>query len=319
MKIQKGKQSRPQRVVIYGVEGIGKSTLAASAPAPLFLDTEKGSAHLDVHRVNVSYLGEIIEACQFLLQGQHEYKTLVLDTADNLYNMCAEVICIENKRASIESFDYGRGYTMTTERFIQMLDLFDKLTEAGISVVVIAHAKIDTISPPDANEFSRYCIKVCAPSKQAQKARERLKEWADALLFCKYDICVNTAEKKAVGQARRIVATTSTPAWEAKNRIGLPEQMPMTSDVIRRALLVDEQPESTPQGQELKAQPAQEHTTEKTTAEEDALLLDYFRKGTHVLNDSETLENLPPRIKTALQARRADALARAQEWKNKQA
>ena len=318
MQIIKGKQARAQRVVIYGVEGIGKSTLASNAPAPLFLDTENGTAHLDVDRVNVNTLEDLREACAMLERDEHEYKTLVLDTADNLNRMCADAICAESGKKSIEDFPYGKGYIAAFERFRLVLAFFDRLLTKGINIVVLAHAKITTISLPDASEYSKYCIKVCAPNKQAEQARELLKEWCDTLLFCKYDVVVNSAEKKAVGESKRVVCTTSAPAWEAKNRLGLPDTMDMTADVVRRALHVGEpcasdEPASTPAP--VAAAPAPTADPEA----EDALLLDYFRNGKHVLNDSETLEQLPPRIKTALQTRRADALARAHEWKNKQA
>ena len=315
--IIKGKIHRPQRVVIYGVEGIGKSTLAAYAPAPLFLDTENGSAHLDVDRVLIETLDDLRAACEMLTQTQHDYKTVVLDTADNLHRLCIDAICAENNKKTIEELAYGRGYVMAFDRFRQVLTLFDNLLFAGLNVVIVSHAKIINISLPDSPEFSKYCIKVSAPNKQAEQSRELLKEWCDTLLFCKYDICVNSAEKKAIGENKRVVCTTSAPAWEAKNRLGMPEVMDMTAEVMRRALNLDAvgvapAPVKAAQA-ETPAAPADD------TAAEDALLLDYFRNGTHVLNSSETLEQLPPRIKTALQTRRADALARAQEWKNKQA
>lgn len=323
MQIIKGKQKRPQRVVIYGVEGIGKSTLASYAPAPLFLDTENGSAQLDVDRVNVRTLGDIREVYEMLTTASGQYKTLVLDTADNLYRLCADSICAEYKKTNIEEFGYGKGYAMTAERFREVLTCFDNLAHAGYHIVIISHAKVTTISPPDTAEYSKYCIKVCAPQKQAEASRELLKEWCDALLFCRYDICVNQQDKKAVGENRRVVATTSAPAWEAKNRLGLPESMPMGPEVILRALQVDlndlptaPAPQAAPMPAPVPTQNAEPQPD--TAAEEDELLLAYFRESTRVLGPEDTLEQLPPRIKQALQVRRADALARAREWKNKQ-
>jgi nicotinamide riboside kinase len=80
MKIVKGKQTKPQRVVIYGVESVGKSTFAANFPAPLFLDVEGGTAHLDTTRAEIGSaveLDEALAACK-----GNEYQTIIIDSAD---------------------------------------------------------------------------------------------------------------------------------------------------------------------------------------------------------------------------------------------
>lgn len=313
MRIQKGKQTRAQRVVIYGVEGIGKSTLASAAPAPLFLDTENGTGQLDIDRVEVQSLADIAAALNYMQgEGRGQYKTLVLDTADNLWRLCADSICVENNWTDIEKPGYGKGYAMAGDRFRQVLARLDDVMKQGVHIVIVSHAKIDKISPPDNAEYSKYAIKVCAPNKQAEASRELLKEWCDCLLFCHYDTTVDSSKGKAVGKHKRIVSTTCSPAWEAKNRYNLPEAMDMTADTMKQVFEAAgcselRAPQSEPVA--CKAACAQECSQDAS----ELILVRYF-VGIGKLQEGQGLDALPENMKAALKARPDAALARAVAW-----
>lgn len=322
MNIKKGKQTRAQRIVIYGVEGIGKSTLAASAPAPLFLDTENGTGQLNVDRVEVQTLGDIgsaiAELSQQLSAGSCEYKTLVLDTADNLWRLCADSICAENNWTDIEKAGYGKGYAMASDRFRIVLSHMDTLMKKGMHVVIVSHAKIDKISPPDNAEYSKYAIKVSAPNRQAEASRELLKEWCDSLLFCHYDTTVDSSKGKAVGQHKRVVSTTCSPAWEAKNRYNLPESMDMSPEtlpaIFEAAGCALNAPAEAPQSpQNVPTVQPSANTPEELQTNADDILVRYFT-GIGKLQLGQGLEDLPENLKAALKARPEAALAKAREW-----
>ena len=116
LKIVSGVQTRPQKVVIYGVEGIGKSTLASQFPAPLFIDVEGGTSQLDVPRIaNVNSWQMLMQTVEEVANTDAICQTLVLDTADWAEQLAINSICKKYKQPSIESFGYGKGYTYVSE------------------------------------------------------------------------------------------------------------------------------------------------------------------------------------------------------------
>ena len=86
--------SRPLRIALFGVPGVGKTTFAAQAPAPIFLCAEDGAGFLDAQAFpKPSSWGDVLEAVQELMHGEHSFKTLVIDTLDALEALCWEHVC----------------------------------------------------------------------------------------------------------------------------------------------------------------------------------------------------------------------------------
>ena len=223
MKITSGKVMRAQKVVIYGSEGIGKSTLASRFPNPLFIDTEGGTAQLDVRRIEKpgSFDG-LISIVNEVAADPDICKTLILDTADWAEQMCITGVCAKYKKAGIEDFGYGKGYTYLAEEYSRLLNAFNAVIAAGIHVVITAHAKMRKFEQPDEmGAYDRWEMKL---SKQVAPL---LKEWCDLLLFCNYKTIVVATKndtRKAQG-GKRIIHTTHHPCWDAKNRHGLPDEI----------------------------------------------------------------------------------------------
>ncbi|MBR4765378.1 MAG: ATP-binding protein [Clostridia bacterium] len=221
LNITKGKINRAQKVVIYGPEGIGKSSLAARFPDPVIIDTEGGTAHMDVRRIDKpSSWEELLSIIKEVAATEGICKTLVIDTADWAEQLIAAYLCSKYKQNSIESFGYGKGYTYLAEEFSRLLSSCDLVIAAGIHVVVTAHAKMRKFEQPDEmGAYDRWEMKL---SKQTAPL---LKEWCDMLLFCNYQTFVVTSEndtKKAQG-GKRVIYTSHHPAWDAKSRIKLPD------------------------------------------------------------------------------------------------
>jgi len=223
MKITRGKQQRAQRVVIYGVESVGKSTFAAKFPKPLFLDIEQGTSHLDVDRCEINSWKQLTDA---LAEAKAtDYKTIVIDSADWAERLCVEDLLATSKKTSIEDFGFGKGWVMVAERMSRMLSSIDQLIDAGKNVVLIAHSKIVRFEAPDAlAAYDRYELKL---SKQSSPL---LKEFADELWFLRFKTKVSTSETgkgKGIGGKERILLTTHSAAYDAKTRSGLAEELPL--------------------------------------------------------------------------------------------
>ena len=221
LNITKGKIDRAQKVVSYGSEGIGKSSLAAQFPNPLFIDTEGGTAHMDVRRIEKPQSWEeMLSVVKEVAAAKDVCRTLVLDTADWAEQLIVSYLCTKYKQNSIESFGYGKGYTYLGEEFSRLLGALDTVLASGVHVVITAHAKMRKFEQPDEmGAYDRWEMKL---SKQVAPL---LKEWCDILLFCNYQTFVVTSEnntQKAQG-GKRVMYTSHHPAWDAKSRVPLPE------------------------------------------------------------------------------------------------
>lgn len=223
LEIIEGKEKRPLKIVIYGPEGIGKSTFASKFPNPLFIDTERGTSNLNIRRIKCSKSwDELLLIVKEIIKKPTICKTLVLDSADWSESMCIKAVTEKYRKNNIEDFGYGKGYVYLLDEYSKLLDLFDELIEVGINVVVTAHAKPRKFElPEEQGVFDRYEMKL------TRQVAPLLKEWCDALFFANYKIYVVTTEtnsKKAQG-GKRVLYTTHHPAYDAKNRFDLPEEL----------------------------------------------------------------------------------------------
>lgn len=229
-----GPQPAPVKVVLYGVEGIGKSTFVSRFPRPAFIDTEGGTRRLDVRRLPAPTSWQmLLEEAAAVAAGSIDCQTLVLDTADWAEKLCMAAVCARFKVNGIEDFCYGKGYTYVKEDFARLLDELDRVIASGRHVVVVAHAAVAKFEQPDAvGSYDRWVMKT---SKQVAPL---LREWCDMLLFANYKTVVEksgagpAAKHKASG-AQRVLYTTHHACWDGKNRFGLPDEVPFDYESIR--------------------------------------------------------------------------------------
>lgn len=136
-KITSGTKRVPERVIIYGPEGLGKSTLAAHFPSPLFIDTEGSTSELDVARFDMipKTWSEFAQMVQYVREHPDICKTLVIDTIDWAERLCIQHICQSNGKSSLGDFGYGTGYIRLAEEFQRMLSVLNEISENGIHIV----------------------------------------------------------------------------------------------------------------------------------------------------------------------------------------
>ena len=266
MQITKGKRARAQKVVIYGPEGIGKSTFAAQFPEPLFIDTEGSTDNMDVSRLDKpSSYTMLKNEIAWVKANPTVCKTLVIDTIDWAESLVIADVCAQHGKKGIEDFGWGNGYTYTKEEMGRLLNLLGELVDLGINVVLTAHAQMRKFEQPDEmGSYDRWELKL--GKKTSSQTAPLVKEWADMVLFANYKTVVMTADngkKKATG-GQRVLYTQHHPAWDAKNRHGLPEEMPFDYAGIAH-IFNQAQPQPTPQPQQTAPEPAPQGTAQEQT------------------------------------------------------
>lgn len=244
-QVSSGRQQKPRRVMIYGVHGIGKSTFGAMAPAPIFLQTEDGLASLEAPRFPLAESFEdVMEGLTGLYSEPHQYQTVVIDSLDWLERLIWARVVRErgpqNKTRveNIEDFGFARGYTFALDHWKEILDGLSALrNERGMMVILIAHAKIERFENPETDAYDRYSPRL------HKHASALVQEWCDEVLFATYKVHTKQTEEvfdktrtRGIGTGDRILRTTERPAHMAKNRLSLPEELPLDFAAYARFL-----------------------------------------------------------------------------------
>lgn len=317
MEIIRGKIPCAKKVVVYGPEGIGKSTFASQFPDPVFIDTEGSTSAMDVARFPKATSWQmLLEQIDHVRIHPDICKTLVIDTIDWAEQMCVESICDKHHKSGIEDFGYGNGYVYTKEEFGRFLNKLTEVVEAGVNVVLTAHAQIRKFEQPDElGAYDRWELKL--GKKTSSQTSPLVKEWADMLLFANYktvSVAVDDKGKKHKAQGgRRVMYTAHHPCWDAKNRYGLPDEVPFEYDSIAHVLgSIETMAQKTETmvrqpTQEAVTEPAQTSAVQETVAQSQQMDLP--------LNDSEPSTPFPaqdPQIPKAL--RNLMELNRVDEW-----
>ena len=288
LNITAGRVMRPQKLVLYGVEGIGKTSLAAQTPEPLFIDTEGGTTHLDVRRLQKpASWEELIALIKEVAATPDVCRTLVIDTADWAEQMAIDHICQKYKQPGLESFGYGKGYTFLAEEFSRMLAACDEVILSGKNVVITAHARQRRVELPDeTGGFDVWGLKFskqCAPL---------LKEWPDALLFINYKtyvVATDSNTHKAQG-GKRVIYTSHSPVWDAKNRHGLPEELDLSYTSIAPIFGdVKPAPQATPAPQAQASAPAAQQPLPTVSPETLQTLKEWMGKAGIEAQEIQTL------------------------------
>ena len=230
--IKTGREARPPRIMIYGSEGVGKSTFGASAPKPIFIQTEDGLGEIECSKFPLAKsVSEVIAELTALRDEQHDFQSVIIDSADWLERLIFEEVCREYGVRSIEKADggYGRGYTHALTHWRKLVHLLEELRDKrGMLVILVAHAKVERFEDPENAAYDRYTPRL------HKHAASLLSEWVDAVLFANKKFRVQKENERAIAApigaegGERIVRTVGSPACIAKNRFGLPPELPLS-------------------------------------------------------------------------------------------
>lgn len=230
-QVQSGKKPQPRRVLLYGVAGVGKTSFGACAPDAIFMPTEDGLSDIDCASFPVmTSFDQAIAALSELYSEAHAYRTLVVDSLDWLEALIWAKVCEVKHVGSIEELGFGKGYLLAIDLWRQFLAGLSALRlDKGMMMILIAHAKVERFNDPSSEGFDRYMPRL------HKAAAAVVQEWCDEVLFATYRVYTKSMETgfgqtvvKGIGTGERVLRTTERPAHMAKNRLGLPDELPFS-------------------------------------------------------------------------------------------
>ena len=227
MNITRGKIKSAVKALVYGPEGVGKTTFAAQAEGCVFIDTEGGTRHMDVARFDPPQeLSDVLDMMNWTLANTDKVGTLVIDTVDSLEKLIFQAVCAEKQIRNIEDIGYGKGYVYAKQKMQQLLEVLEAIVQRGVNVILVCHSMIRKFELPDEmGSYDRYMLKL-----NEKNIAPLVKEWVDLMLFANYrtDIVTDAdgKTKKGKGGQKRIMYANHSACWDAKNRFGLPDEMP---------------------------------------------------------------------------------------------
>ena len=153
--VLKGIAHRPPRIFLYGVHGIGKSSFGAAAPSPIFVPTEDGVSEIDVDKFpTASSSSDVLENLRTLYREKHDYKTVVIDSADWLEDFIRLELA---KEYSEKELGFGRDATYAEQRVGDVLTALNFLRERkDMAVIIIAHSEIRRFDSPLTEPYDGY-------------------------------------------------------------------------------------------------------------------------------------------------------------------
>ncbi len=252
------RQTKALKVVVYGPEGIGKTTFANNFPQPIYIDTEGSTNFIDSQKLpDPTSWTMLLEELEYLKSTSGIARTIVIDTMDWAENLAKQHLMAKNNWDAIDASSYGTRYVALADEIGKLLNKLSELVELNYNVVLLAHSETKKHELPDElGAFDRYVLKL------ERRDASLVKEWADMILFANFKTTVitdsKTNSKKATG-GQRVMYTTHKPTWDAKNRLGLADELPFDYEQIRVQL-----EQAMPQAEPIpQVQPAQQPTVQQ--------------------------------------------------------
>lgn len=226
-KITSGPVKKSILALIYGVDGCGKSTWAASAPNPIFLGKEDGTNFLNVSRLpEPQSFQDVLQSISELISEKHPYKSLVIDSLDWIEPLIWKEVCEENKWANMEEAGYGKAYTLANQKHIKFIHGLGAL-RPKMNIILIAHSQVKVFNDPSQSApYDRYQLKL------NDKASALYREFVDFVGFATYEIYTKNVKEgqktKAFGEGKRVLYTERRPSFDAKSRFQIPFELPLS-------------------------------------------------------------------------------------------
>ena len=257
--IKRGAAAQPPRLIVYGTEGVGKTTLGAGFPSPIFIQTEDGLGRLDADTFGLCRSWQDVKDClaAVLAEPPGAHRTLVVDSLDWLEKLIWADTCREGGKKNIEDFGFAKGYIYALSRWDEFVATLDRIrAEKRMAVLLLAHHVVASVKNPNGDDYNAFAPRL------HNKACGVVCQWADAIGFAHLKMAVDSQKKKAVGNGERVATWIGSPGLTAKNRFGMPEELPLSFAALA--------PYIAPRKAQPAPAPAAEETASENTTENNA-------------------------------------------------
>lgn len=223
-EISVGKKISPLRGIIYGDNGIGKTTFASSARNPIIIDMEGNCGHIDAPSCRITDLDEFNQFLNALLTQENNYKTIVIDSLDSLQVIISEKIA---QRHTQQELSYGKSGAIWAKTIKDITASLEKLsTLKGMNILFTAHWKVKPANNPMTEQYDRYDMRI------NEEMRTGFCNWVQFIFLAMKDVVLDEeksgfGKKKAKGVERRVLHTRGDPTYYGKNVFDLPAKIPM--------------------------------------------------------------------------------------------
>ncbi len=233
-QVTSGRSPAPRRVMIFGTHGVGKSSWASCAPKPVFIQTEDGLGEINCAKFPLATtFDQVMQALSDLYTDAHPYRTVVIDSLDWLERLIWADVCRKRNVESIEEIGYAKGYVFALSQWREFMEGLSALrNDKGMTTILIAHARIERFENPETDSYDRYVPRLHRLASQV------LQEWCDEVMFATFRIYTRQMDEgfdrkrnQGIGTGERILRTVERPAHVAKNRLSLPDELPLDWNV----------------------------------------------------------------------------------------
>lgn len=241
----------PPRIIIYGPEKIGKTSLAAGIENVVFLKTEEGKGKIkglipfrfgeDKKRTVAEHYEEVLECLDFLLRAEHSFQALAIDSVTSLQPLIYDMLCEENDEPDItgkergSKFGYQKGYELAGDVWRNFVARLDRLRlERDMPIILIAHSTIVKVPATDTPDYDQWDLEI-----ERKHAAGILKKWADCILFCNFEKPIIQTEDQGFGKKKgkpvdtapkRFIYTERRHSHSGGNRYDMPYQIPFAKN-----------------------------------------------------------------------------------------
>lgn len=227
------KRALPPRILLYGPQGIGKTTFAASIPGCVIMPVEDGAHAIDGQQTpRPERWEDAVAIIDSLIADPQGLRALAIDSVSVLQDLAFRSVCEDNQVKSIEALGFGKGYVLAAEKWRDLLDRLSVL-RTKMAVLLIGHGATVRHEDPRLPGYDRLSPRLQSNGKGGGILPMTI-EWCDVVACVAYDVMTDVEKAglkertRALGEGERLLYLQERPAFVAKNRYGLPVSMPFT-------------------------------------------------------------------------------------------